>query len=71
MYPVVASTLVGPVVSEATLGHLPAVRLVYSTTDDEAESQRSHALQSKCEQEHGLEEVILEVEEGQVDTNSG
>ena len=59
------SKLAGPVASEArpaTLGHRPfAVGPVHSTTDDEAESQRSHALQSQGGEEHGLEEVIPEV----------
>ena len=58
-----ASRLAGPVASEArpaTLGHLSfAVGPVHSATDNEAESQRSRALQSQGGQEHG--EVILEV----------
>jgi len=57
-----AGKLVGPVVSEpcpTTLGHLSfEVGPVHSTTDDEAESQRSRTLQSQGGQEHGLEEVI-------------
>ena len=70
-----ASKLAGPMLSElrpATLGHLSfALRPVHSTTDDEAESQRSHALQSQGEQEHDLDEVILEVKERQAGTSSG
>ena len=58
-----ASRLVDPVTSEtrpATLGHLSfAVGSVHSTTDNETESQCSHALQSQSGQEHDLE-VILE-----------
>jgi len=68
-----ASKFVGPVASNArpaALGHLSfPVGPVHSTTDDEAESQRSHALQSQGGQEHGLEEVILEIKEGQVGTS--
>ena len=46
----------------AVLGHLAfAVGPVYSTTDDEAESQRSRALQSQAGQVHGSEGDILEV----------
>jgi len=62
-----AGRLAAPVASEvrpASLGHLPfAVGPVHSTTDNEAESQRSRALESQGGQEHGLEEVILEVKE--------
>ena len=72
--PTNASKLAPPVPSEArlaNLGHLSsAVGPVRSTTDDEAESQRSRALQSQGGQEHGLE-VILEVKESQVGTTSG
>ena len=61
--------LAGPVASEArpaTLGHLSfAVGPVYSTTDNEAESQGSRTLQSQGGQEYGLE-VILEMKESQV-----
>ena len=64
-----ASKLMGPVAPEArpaTLGRLPyLVRPVHTTTmDDEAESQRSRALQSHGRQERGLDEDILEVERG-------
>ena len=55
----------GPVASRAhpaTLGPLSfAVGPVHTTTDDEAESQRWHALQSQGGQEHDSGEVILEV----------
>ena len=65
-----ASKLGAPVASEAhpaTFGHLSfAIWPVHSTTDDEAGSQRSRVLQSQGGQERGLEEVILEVKEGQV-----
>ena len=65
-----ASKLRGPVASEArpaTFGHLSfAAGPVHSTTDDEAESQCSRALQSQGGQEYGIEEVILEVQERQV-----
>jgi len=61
------SKLAGPAASEAwpaPVGHLFfAVGQVHSRTDNEAESQRSHALQSQDGQERGLEEVILEVKE--------
>jgi len=71
--PLNASKFAGPVASEvraATLGHLSfAVGPVHSTTDNEAESQRSHTLQSQDGQEHGLEEVILEIKESQVGTS--
>jgi len=67
-----AGKLVAPVGSDtsearpATSGHLSfAVGSVHSTTDNETESQRSRALQSQGGQEHGLEEVILEVTESQ------
>ena len=64
-----ARRLAGPVASEtrhATLGHLSfAVESVHSMTDDEAESQRLHTLQSQSGQEHGLEEVIPEAKESQ------
>ena len=62
-----ASKLAGPVASEdcpATLGHLSfAVGPVYSTTDNEAESQRSRALRSQDRQDYDLEGVILEASE--------
>ena len=70
-----ASTVAGPMASEArpaTSEHLSfAVGPVHSTTDNEAESQRSRALQSKGGQEYHLDEVILEVKECQVGTSSG
>ena len=54
----------GPAVSQArstTLGPLSfALGPMHSTTDDDAESQRSRALQSQGEQEHESEEDILE-----------
>ena len=54
-----------PVASEArpgTLGPLSfAIGPIHSKTDDEAESRRSRVLQSQGGQEHGLEDVILEV----------
>ena len=59
-----ASNLAGPVSSEArpaTLGHLSFA--AGPVTDNEAESQRSRALQSQGGQEYSLEEVILEVQE--------
>ena len=62
-----ASKLVVPRASEActaTLGHLSmAVGPVYSTTDNNAESQGSRALQSQGGQEYNLEGVILKVNE--------
>ena len=62
-----ASKFVGPVAAEArhaTLGHLSfAVEPIHTTVDNESEYQRSRALQSQNGQEHGLEEVILEVKE--------
>ena len=64
-----ASQLAGPVASEArpaTLGHLSFAVGPVHTTDDEAESQRSCVLQSQGGQEHGLQDVILEVKENQV-----
>jgi len=65
-----AGRLAAPAGSEArpaTFGHLSfAAGPVHSTTDNEAESQRSRVLQSQGGQEHGLEEVILEVKESQV-----
>jgi len=70
-----ASNGAGPVASEVrpeALGQLSfAVGPVHSTTDNEAESQRSPALRSNVGQEHGLEEVILEAKENQVGTSSG
>ena len=72
-----ARKLAGPMPHEprpAALGH-PSFALgpVHSTTDNEAESQRSHTgtLQSQGGQDHGLDEVILEVKERQVGTSSG
>jgi len=51
----------------ATLGNLSFVVVsVHSTTDKDAESRCSRALQNRGGQEHGLEEVILEVKESQV-----
>jgi len=62
----VAAAPVGSEARPATPGHLSfAGEPVHSTTDNEAESQRSRALQSQGGQEHGLEEVILEVKESQ------
>jgi hypothetical protein len=62
-----ASQLAAPEASEVgpgPLGHLSvAVEPIYGTTDNQAESQRSCALQSQGGQEHGLEEIILEVKE--------
>ena len=59
-----ASRLAGPVTSAArptTLGHLSfAVRTVHSSTDNEAEPQRSRALQSQGGQAYDLDGVILE-----------
>ena len=67
-----ASKLAGPMTSEArpaTLGHLSfAGGQVYSTTDNETESQRSGAIRSRGGQEYGLED-ILEVKEDQVGTS--
>ena len=67
-----ASKLAGPMPSEprpAALGR-PSFALgpVHGTTDDEAESQRSRALQSQGGQEHSMGEVIHEVKEHQVST---
>ena len=60
-----ASKLAGPVASEArpaTLGHLSfAIGPVDSSTDNEAESQRSRALQSQGVQEYDLEGAIIGV----------
>ena len=68
------STLADPVASKAwpaTSGHLSfAIGLVHNTIDDEAESQRSRALQSRDGQEHSFEEVILEEKGSQVDTSA-
>jgi len=51
----------------ATLGHLSfAVGPFYSTTDYEAESQLSPALQSQHGRKDGSEEPITEVKEHQV-----
>ena len=62
--PSTASRLAGPVTSAAhpaTLGHLSfAVGTVHSSTDSEAEPQRSRALQSQGGLEYDLEEVLLE-----------
>ena len=62
-----ASGPMGPVASQArstTSGRLSfAVGPGHSTTDSEVESQRSRALQSQGGEEHGLEEVILELKE--------
>ena len=68
-----ASKLAGPMPSEprpAALGRLSFVLgPAHSTTDDEAEPQRSRALQSQGGQEHSLGEVIHEVlKERQVST---
>jgi len=64
-----ASKPAAPVSSEArpaTLGHLSfVVGPVCNPTDNEAESQRSRTLQSQDGQEHGMEEVILEMERHQ------
>jgi hypothetical protein len=68
-----ATILAGPLVSEAcpASGHLSfAVRPLRSTTDNEAGSQRSRALQSQGGHEHSLEEIILEVKESRVGTSS-
>ena len=62
-----AGKLVGPAASEArpaTLGHLSFARGPVYSTDNEAESQRSRALQSQGGQDHGLE-VIPEVKESE------
>jgi len=73
--PSIDDRLAGPVASEArpaTLGHLSfAVGPVHTTRNNEAESQRSHALWSQGGQEQleGVEEVILEVNESQVGTS--
>ena len=69
-----AIKLAGPVAPEArpaTSGHPSlAVGLVYSSTDNEAETQRPRALGSRGGQEHDLEEgVILEVNESHADTS--
>jgi len=60
-----ASKSAGPVASEvrpASLGPLSfAVGPVYSTTDNEAESQSSRTLQSQSRQKCGPEEVITEL----------
>ena len=48
-----------------------AVGPVYSSTGNEAESQRSRALRSQDGQEHDLEVVILEVNENHASTNLG
>ena len=66
---------VGPVLSEVfptTFGHLSfAVWPVYSMTGNKAESQLLHVLHNQGGQVlHGLEEVILELKEGQVGTTS-
>jgi len=67
-----ASRLARPMETEArpaTLEHLSfAVGPVHSMTDNEAESQRSRAVQGQGGQEHDLE-VILEVEESKVGTS--
>ena len=59
-----ASKLDTPVASEtlpATIGHFSFdVTSVHSTTDNEAESQRSRALGGAGWQEHGLEGVLGE-----------
>ena len=64
-----ANKLTGPAASEArpaNFGHLSfAVGPVHSTTDNEAESQCSRALEGQGGQAHGLE-VILEVKESHV-----
>ena len=71
--PLNASNLADPMASgahPATLGHLSfAVGQVNSTTDSEAESQRSRMLQSQGGQEFGLEKDIPEVKEGQACTS--
>ena len=63
-----ASRPAGPLASEtrhATLGHLSfAVGSVHSTTDIEAKSQHSDALQSQSGQEHRLE-VVLEAKDSE------
>ena len=68
-----ASKLAAPVASEArpaTLGHFSfVVGPVHPTTSGEAESQLSRGLQSQGGQEHGLEEITLEVKESQVGTS--
>ena len=68
-----ASKLARPMASEprpAALGRLSFVLgPVHGTTDsEEAESQRSRALQSQGGQEHSMGEVIHEVKEHQVST---
>jgi len=75
IYPSNASKFAGSVASDprpATLGHLSfAVGPVHSTTDNEAESQRSGTLQSQGRQEQlgASEEVILELKENRVCTS--
>jgi len=67
-----ASKLGGPVASEARVvasGNLSfTVRPVHSMPGHEAKSQHSRTLRSQGGQEHGLEEVILEVKGSQVGT---
>ena len=62
---------VAPEAHPATFGHLSfAVGPVHSTAGDGVESQCSRVLQNQGGPEHGLEEVIREVKESQVGTNS-
>jgi len=66
-----ATKIAGPAPPEsrpATLGHLSfAVGPMHSTIDIELESQWPPALQSQDGEEHGIEKVILEMKESQVD----
>jgi len=69
IYEISPSNAAGPVATSearpASIGHLScAVGPVHSTTDSEAESQRSRTLRRQVGQEHTLEEVILEVKDG-------
>ena len=68
-----AGGLAGPVVSEArstTLGQLSfGVGPIYSTTDNEAESQHSRTLQSHGGQEYDLERVTLEINDSHAGTS--
>ena len=70
-----ASGIVGPVASDArsaTLGHLSfAAGPIYSTVDNELDSQHSLTLHSQDGREHGLEKVILDVKESRAGTKSG
>ena len=67
------TSLVASEARPATLRQLSfAVGPIHSRTDNEAESQRSRASHRQGGQEHGLEKIIIEVEESgnQVGTSS-